>query len=107
MIRVSRKAFRREVIVDDDADTSYLEQDAFTDRLAALHNGDFGYCGVRATVELAIPLGKDHGVLQAISSPGIWGIEDDSGDEYLNEVYAEECDTLATMLKALGVKVMK
>lgn len=37
--------------------------------------------------------------------PGLWGIDADSDDGYLNEVFADECDNLAAMLQALGVAV--
>jgi hypothetical protein len=55
-------------------------------------------------VELKIPYGKGH-ILQKIESPGLWGIESDSGDDYLKSVFQEESEILADMLKELEVKV--
>lgn len=42
---------------------------------------------------------------QTITSPGLWGIDGDSDDGYLDEVFADECDNLAALLQALGVAV--
>jgi len=39
-----------------------------------------------------------------MQSPGLWGIEDDSDDAYLDETYAEEQSTLWDMLAALGLE---
>lgn len=108
VITLSRRDFKREVMADDDPDISYLEQDAFEDRLAEYRRGDFDFVGVRASVELHIPHGPSgHAIIQRIESPGLWGIESDSGEEHLAEVFSEECDTLTDMLHALGVKVTK
>ena len=60
--------------------------------------------GIQAEATFLIPLGN-HFVIQTISSPGLWGIEADSDDAYLDEVFADECDNLAVMLQALGVAV--
>lgn len=105
MITVSKKDFDRQVIPDSSPDPSYLEQDGFEERLAEYRRGEFGYVGVRASVELPIPYGKD-AIQQTISSPGLWGIESDSGDEYFGEVFKEESDLLAYMLEEMGVKVV-
>lgn len=60
--------------------------------------------GIQAESTFLIPLGN-HFVIQTITSPGLWGIDADSDDGYLDEVFADECDNLAVMLQALGVAV--
>ena len=64
----------------------------------------FDFIGIRAAVELPIPYGKDR-ILTRIESPGLWGIESDSGEDYLESVFQEESNILAGMLAELGVKV--
>src|SRR5574341_1011507 len=96
-MKVSRRDFDREVVPDLDPDTHYLEQPGFEDRLAEWKRGKFGFIGVRAVVNVPI-----HGIIQQLTSGGLWGIEDDSDMAYIKEVYAGECDQLAEILEALG-----
>ncbi|MBN1588075.1 MAG: hypothetical protein JW888_01010 [Pirellulales bacterium] len=105
MITLSRRDFHRRLVPDDCPDTSYLEQPGFEDRLQQYRRGDFDYVGVRAAVQLPIPYGADR-ILVKIESPGLWGVESDSDENYLDSVFREECDTLADMLAELGVKVV-
>ena len=83
-------------------DLKYIEEDY--QRHEALNRGDFNHIGVRVAVELPIPFGKDR-ILTRIESPGLWGIESDSGEDYLDSVFQEENEILADMLAELGVKV--
>lgn len=106
MITVSKKDFDRQVIPDSSPDPSYLEQEGFEDRLAEYRRGEFGYVGVRASVEVQIPNRNLGYYVQRFESPGLWGIESDSGEDYFNEVFIEEEAILADMLEALGVKVI-
>ena len=105
MISVSKRSFDRQIVPDECPDVSYLEQEGFEDRLGQYRRGDFDYVGVRAAVELPIPYGKDR-ILTRIESPGLWGIESDSGKDYLDSVFQEESTILADMLAELGVKVV-
>ena len=84
-------------------DLQYIEEDY--QRHEALNRGEWDYIGVRAAVELPIPFGKDR-ILTRIESPGLWGIESDSGEDYLDSVFQEESAILADMLAELGVKVL-
>lgn len=102
---VNRKDFRREIVSDDyipdisDLDDHEREQYA---------NGEFGFVGVFAHITLMLPHGSDgDSIVHAIQSPGVWGIDSRSDEDYLNEVFADECDTLASMLRALGVEVQE
>lgn len=103
-IKVNRSDFEREIVPDRDPDASYLEQEGFEDRRAEYRAGGFGFVGMRASIELHIPHGGTT-ILQKITSPGLWGIEDDSGNEYFAECFAEEANILADMLQQLGVEV--
>lgn len=67
------------------------------DRMEALNSGDWCYLGIRAEARIVV-----EGVSQQITSAGLWGVESDSGDDYLAEVGAEELQQLAEQLKALG-----
>jgi hypothetical protein len=89
---------------DECPDASYLEQEGlgFEDRLAAYRNGDFSFVGVQVEAEIYIPHGSDW-IIQTIKTPGLWGIEDDSGEDYFREVAADESVTLSDMLQELCV----
>jgi hypothetical protein len=84
---------------DPDFDASYLKQKGFEGRLQAYRDGEFAFIGVRAVAEIKTPCGKGW-VTTQLESPGCWGIEDDSGEDFLNEVYAEEKATLLDMLES-------
>ncbi len=98
---VSRCNFRYSVVADECADVSWLDDDR---RLAAFHDGTWHMIGIQAAATFLIPLGG-HFVMQTMSSPGLWGIESDSGEAYLDEVFTKECQNLADMLAAVGVTV--
>lgn len=99
-----------EVVPDPDPDVSYLDPDP-TDspeqvarkrsRLNAMENGHWLPVGVRATAVIAIPLDQDAIVTQAITTPGVWGIESDDATAIRHAQEAED-DVLTRMLDALG-----
>ena len=60
--------------------------------------------GIQASANVLIPLGG-HFVTQTVTSPGLFGIESDSDEDYFDQVFAEECASLAAMLSAIGVTV--
>jgi len=88
------------VLPDEDPDTSYLDQDDpdFSDRREAYLRGDFGFVGVRAEAKVAI-----ESVVQTLTSGGLWGIESDSGDDYIREIAGEEWHALRDILLSVGV----
>jgi len=83
-------------------DIGYIEQDY--QRMEALNRGDWYFVSVRAVVTIDPPVGGNT-VAHVVESPGLHGIESDSGEEYLNGVFSEECETLAEMLQSLGMEV--
>ena len=73
------------------------------DRMESLNNGQWCYIGIRADAEVLVPMGeKPHGVIQTITSGGLWGIESDSDASYLESIGREELADLRGQLKALG-----
>lgn len=76
---------------------SYVKQDLA--RMDALDNQNWYFMGVSATAEVWNP--KTH-VIQRIHSGGLWGIESDSGREYIESVEQEQLAELKTELTALG-----
>ena len=101
---VSTTDFRREIVPDPYPDTSFLEQEGFEDRLEEFQRGGFEFVAVRAAVDLRIPHGMGY-IRHRIESPGLWGIESDSGEDYFDSVFQEEKGILTDMLAQLGVKV--
>ena len=99
--------FERLLIDDPDSspadylfqDEDYREQDQA--RLDAFHAGEWNMLGVRAVAHVQI-VRDGHGTMFSIESPGVWGVESDSGDEYLNSLYEEEKAELMANLKTLG-----
>ena len=73
----------------------YAQQDAA--RLAAFHAGDWHLEGCYAVASVTVD-----GTRQTIRTPGLWGIESDSGEEYRREVEEEERAALLGILSALG-----
>ncbi len=75
-----------------------LIRDEFEDRREQYDRGDFSFVGVRVEADVIID-----GHVQVLTSPGLWGIESDSGDEYLREVADEEWQQLRDTLEQIGV----
>lgn len=92
------RAIRVIVEEDPDPDTSYLDQDDFEERRAAYKAGEFRFVGVRAEAEVVIEETD-----QVLSSPGLWGIESDLGEEDLDRIVSEEWAALRSVLKTVGV----
>jgi hypothetical protein len=101
-----------EVVQDSDPDASYLLQAGcgFEDRREQYERGEFGFIGLRACAEIEFTDLGGHGSPHTstgtvIRTPGLWGIEDDSGEDYLRDVGDDEAHQLADMLHALNVAV--
>ena len=72
-------------------------------RMKAWLAGDWHFLGIRARATIKIPHGSnpDCRITSELLSPGLWGIESDSGDEYFQEVYRDERTLLIDMLQSL------
>ena len=67
------------------------------ERMERLNRGDWCFIGIRADAEIVVD-----GVMQEISSGGLWGIESDSDRAYLTEIEGEQLSELRDQLRALG-----
>lgn len=86
-----------QMLADNDPDRSYLEQEGFEERLAEYRNGTFAFIGIRAKAVFSL-----RGVMQTIYSGGIYGVEDDSGHDYLKSLAMEEAIEIRSILNDLG-----
>lgn len=73
-------------------------------RLEAWNRDEWHFIGiyVSAVVELDFGAYKMASAVK-VRTPGLWGIESDSSEDYFHEVAAEEYDTLKMILGALGL----
>jgi hypothetical protein len=84
------------------ADLHYAMQDY--KRMESLDKGYWRYIGIIAKAVILVPSNvPESAQLQTISSGGLWGIESDSGDDYLQETAREQLDDLAQQLEQLGI----
>ncbi len=70
-------------------------------RIQAWRDGDWHFIGVQAEATVHVirnGVGREY----TLTSPGLWGIESDSGVEYLRDVFEEEKSELVNDLKAFG-----
>ena len=75
----------------------YIRQDY--DRMESLNRGNWQFIGIQAEATYVVGFTGD---LQTVTSGGLWGIESDSGKEYLESVQREELDSLKNDLIAVG-----
>lgn len=68
------------------------------DRMQALQAGDWYYMGIRAEAEVMLT----GSLSQEVTSGGLWGVESDSGDDYLKEIESEQLAELKEQLRAIG-----
>jgi hypothetical protein len=80
-------------------DEEYREEDQA--RLDAWKNDEWHGIGIRARADILI-VRNGVGTTHTLTSAGLWGIESDSGEEYLSEVFEEEKAALREDIKALG-----
>lgn len=68
-------------------------------RMESYNACNWAYIGIQAIADIQL---TQHGPLQEITSRALWGIESDSGRDYLADVAKEELADLSTQLQALG-----
>lgn len=112
--------FSREELDDCDGDTSHLTQDYAevadpaerekyktedAKRLAAYRKGDWHFVGIRAKALIRVDTytGErlSYTVFHELTSPGLYGIESDSSEDYFKEVFADECAQLRSDIEAM------
>jgi hypothetical protein len=77
---------------------AWLKED---EKRLADYGNRWSYVGIRAEVDVVIA-----GTVQTLQSGGLWGIEDDSSEDYFQEVATEETSALLDVLKAVGIDGM-
>jgi uncharacterized protein Smg (DUF494 family) len=79
----------------------YVKQDY--ERMERLNRGDWWYIGIRAKAEIKLNTDdRGIGVVQTVSSGGLWGIESDSDASYIAEIEQEQISDLKRELTAIG-----
>jgi hypothetical protein len=76
----------------------YTRQDY--ERMESLYRGDWCFIGIMAEAQYSI--GDNYAPIQELTSGGLWGIESNSGTDYLDEVEAEQLHELKAQLAAIG-----
>lgn len=79
----------------------YKEQDA--KRLAAYNRGDWYSIGIRAEAVVSYPCGYGSRRMETFRSFGLWGIESDSGAEYIAEIEQDQLEDLKSHLAAFSI----
>lgn len=77
-------------------DSCYVEQDY---RRHERFGRDWYTIGIIAKAEVQL---AGSSLTQTLRSPGLWGIESDSGEDYLRSVEREELDAISLELRAIG-----
>lgn len=109
---------RIELVPDGDGDISWLDQsdaqmgEGFeaqaAERKRMLASGEISIVGIRVTaeVEVFVPHGDTPEIgftsTYTLSSPGVWSVESDSGDDYFREIADDELPLLLDTLRADG-----
>lgn len=76
----------------------YKDLDAL--RLAAYNRGEWHMIGIRARAVVQVQR-PGYTTLYEMESPGLWGIEDDSGEDYLSQVFEDEKSILKHDIEAI------
>ena len=85
----------------DEENRKYALQDY--KRMMDLERGNFAFIGIGAEAQVAIPCdNQGNSIVQTLHSGGLWGIESDSGNDYLEEVGKEQLAELKDQLHAIG-----
>lgn len=69
------------------------------ERMESLNNGNWYFMGIWAECTYTI-----NGVIQKLSSGGLWGIDSDAGDGYIKEIEGEQYAELVEIVKSLGLE---
>jgi hypothetical protein len=94
--------FERVTLADDCLDAPHQRDEGMsTDREADYYAGKWEYIGIMARAVVRV-VRNGNGTIYVLESAGLFGIESDSGDECLNEVFQEEKNSLLADLKFIG-----
>lgn len=76
-------------------------------RMEGLTSGDWNYIGIQAEAVVKYPIESGSYRLETLTSGGLWGIESDSGDDYIKTVIGEELSSLKEHLKVFNVSLKR
>ena len=80
---------------------AYTKQDK--ERLDAYNRGVWEMIGIRAVATIHIPVSDDTVKIQTIDSGGLFGIESDSGDSYMQDIGRDQIAEVKNHLRILCV----
>jgi|GEM_PF-2985906 len=80
-------------------DKNYIAEDQA--RLDAWKRGEWHFVFIRARADILV-VRNGIGTKYSLTSAGVWGIESDSGADYLQTVFEDEKANLLADLKAMG-----
>ncbi len=84
-----------------DEDSSPSDYDCYDDeQVEAFRSGEWSFIGIQAWATVVLPRGGA-GILQRVTSPGLWSVESNSSEDYLASIAADE---LSSMLDELNVE---
>ena len=96
-----------ERVTHDDDDCKPTDFDCYdADQIQAFRRGEWGFIGIQARASLMIPIGGNSFRLMTLDSAGLWGIESDSDESYLDSVFADEKRELIEQIRTLGESLM-
>ena len=72
------------------------------ERMLAYDRGEWGMVGVKAVAEIQISDDGKNWLCNEVASGGLWGIENDGGEDYIKEVGRDQVSELRDMLLELG-----
>ena len=107
MVKIQSIEIKREI--DEYADLSFLtdhlggEEYAEQDDQRVAAYGDWWMLGIMARAEVSYAIGQGNSRLESLTSGGLWGIESDSGAEYIETVAREELADLKAHLGHFSV----
>lgn len=85
---------------------SFEEQQAAAQaRYDGFYAADWHYVSVIAHAEIYVPIGGNSFRILELDSAGLWGVESDSGEDYLQSIFEEEKADLRSQLVTLGLSL--
>jgi hypothetical protein len=72
------------------------------ERMESLNNGNWFFMGIETIAEVHTSQDGKNWLINTLSSGGLWGIESDSDNSYIEEVNNEQINELKTVLKEYG-----
>ncbi len=100
-VRIDWRRLEHDDLTADPRDYLFQDDDYRAEdqaRLDAFNRGDWSFIGIQAEATIFVPIGGNSFSTYTLTSLGVWGIESDSGEDYLKEVYDDEQQALLVAL---------